>query len=216
MAVPTLPAPAMATFTAPPPPARRRRCGAEQSCVELASSASSSTRGAGRRPPGRPGRATSSRGTPGPGDRDQGDLARACSSSARRLPAQRSGSERSTRVEAPGGVGPLADVLVGQQAAPDLVDGPRHGGHGGDAQPLVDLGPAGVVDAGHDVGDLVGLPGDARGEDVGVVAAGHRGQGVRLGAPGLLEVVAVEARADDARCPAQSSAGGGRPWRPCR
>ena len=100
--------------------------------------------------------------------------------------------------EAPGGVGPVVDVLVGQQAPPDLVDGPRDRGHGGDPEPLVDLGPAGVVDAGHHVGDLVGLPGDAHGQDVGVVAAGHRGQRVRLERAGLLEVVAVEPRPHDA------------------
>src|ERR687894_621761 len=40
-----------------------------------------------------------------------------------------------------------------QQPAEDLVGGPADGGDGGDAQPLVDLGPAGVVDPGHDVVD---------------------------------------------------------------
>ena len=116
--------------------------------------------------------------------------------SARRLPAQRSGSSRSTSDSVPVGSVHSRLDLVGQQAPPDLVDGPRHRGHGGDAQPQVDLGPPGVVDPGHHVGDLVGLPGDAGGEDVGVVAAGHGGQGVGLAGPGPVEVVAVEARSD--------------------
>src|SRR5439155_20291305 len=52
-------------------------------------------------------------------------------------------------------------------------------------------------EAGHDVGDLVGLAGDPRGEDVRVVAAGHRGQRVGLADAGLLQVVAVEAETED-------------------
>ena len=94
-----------------------------------------------------------------------------------------------------GGVGPLPGDQLGEEPAADLVDGPGDGGHGGDAEALVDLGPAGVVDAGHHPGDLVGLPGDPHGQDVGVVAAGDGGQGVGPDGPGPLEVVAVETRA---------------------
>ena len=66
----------------------------------------------------------------------------------------------------------------GQQPAQHLVGGPAHGGDGGDAEPLVDLGAARVVDAGHDVLDAERLAGHPGGDDVGVVAAGDRGEGV--------------------------------------
>ena len=69
---------------------------------------------------------------------------------------------------------------AGQQPAQHLVGGPPHGGDGRDAEPLVDLGPAGVVDPGDDVVDAERLAGHPRGEDVGVVAAGDRGEGVGL------------------------------------
>ncbi len=75
-----------------------------------------------------------------------------------------------------GRIGPFHLTLVRDQPPANLVDGPRHGGHGGDAEPQVDLGATGIVDAGHYVGDLVGLAGDAGGEDVGVVTIGDRGQ----------------------------------------
>ena len=64
---------------------------------------------------------------------------------------------------------------------------------------LVDLGAARVVDAGDDVLDAEGLAGHPGGEDVGVVAAADRGEGVRALDPGLDEVVAVEADAGDGR-----------------
>ena len=139
----------------------------------------------------------SSRGHAGAGHRDQAEAPRLLDlgqGPAGPVLGERAVDQR----EAPGGVGPVADVLVGQQAPADLVDGPGHRGHGRDPEALVDLGPAGVVDAGHDVGDLVVLPGDAHGEDVRVVPAGDRGQGVRLERAGLLEVVPVESRTHDA------------------
>ena len=122
-------------------------------------------------------------GRAGPGHRHQPRPRPGSSRSASRAPAQRSGSDRSTASSGPVASAHSAVGRVGQEPAPHLVDGPGHGGHGGDAQALVDLGPAGVVDAGHHVGDLVGLAGDPHGEDVGVVAAGHRGQGVGPAAP---------------------------------
>ena len=48
----------------------------------------------------------------------------------------------------------------------------------------------------HHVLDLVGLPRDPGGEDVGVVTAGDRRQRLRLADARLLEVVAVEAEAE--------------------
>ena len=52
--------------------------------------------------------------------------------------------------------GRVAEVGLGaggQQPAQHLVGGPLHRRDGGDAEPLVDLGAARVVDAGHDLLD---------------------------------------------------------------
>ena len=62
-------------------------------------------------------------------------------------------------------------------------------------EPLVDHRPPRVVDAGDDLLDAEVLPGDAGDEDVGVVAAGHRGDGAGLLDAGLDQPVAVEADA---------------------
>ena len=94
------------------------------------------------------------------------------------------GSDRSSSVSRPlaSDQSPVAPRGAGA-AAPGRC--PRHGGHRRNPEPLVDLGPAGVVDACHHVGDLVGLPGDAHGEDVGVVAARDGGQRPGLVRPRL-------------------------------
>ncbi len=84
-------------------------------------------------------------------------------------------------------------AVGGEDPAQHLVRGPLDGGNGGDAQPLVDLGASGVVDARHDVLDPEGLPGDAGGDDVGVVAAGYREEGVGAVGAGLVEHLLVEA-----------------------
>src|ERR687898_2800288 len=73
-----------------------------------------------------------------------------------------------------GGIDPVALGGVGQESPDHTVDGPLHGGDGGDAQALVDDGPARVVDAGDDPVDAERLTRHARREDVGVVAAGNR------------------------------------------
>ncbi len=114
---------------------------------------------------------------------------------AERAARPRVGQGPVDQAEATSRVCPFARVLVGQQPPAHLVDRPGHGRHRGDAEALVDLGAPGVVDARHDVGDLVGLAGDAHGQDVGVVAARDRSQGVRVEGARLLEVVAVEPRA---------------------
>ncbi len=80
-----------------------------------------------------------------------------------------------------------------QQPAQHLVGGPAHGRDGGDAQALVDLGAARVVDPGRDVLDAEHLPGHPGGDDVGVVAAADRGEGARLLDAGLAQGVLVEA-----------------------
>ena len=104
----------------------------------------------------------------------------------------------------------------GQQPAQHLVGGPRDGRDRRDAEPLVDQRAARVVDAGDDVLDPVGLAGDAGAQDVGVVAAGHRGEGAGLVDARRGEVVAVEAEADDGACRRSRRAGGGTRGRSCR
>ena len=98
------------------------------------------------------------------------------------------------------GAARVAVVVLGaerEDAAHDLLGGPRDGRDGGDAQALVDLRAPRVVDAGDDLLDAVGLARDAGGEDVAVVAAadGREGLGAR-DARGL-EGLAVEADAGD-------------------
>ena len=109
----------------------------------------------------------------------------------------------------PDGAGGVAEVGLGagrQDPPQHLVGGPLDRRDGGDAEPLVDLGAAGVVDARDDLLDPEGLAGHPRGDDVGVVAAAHGGEGVGpldagLGQDGLVEAVAghlgaVEGRAE--------------------
>ena len=84
-----------------------------------------------------------------------------------------------------------------EQLAEHLVGRPADRGDRRDAQPLVDLGAAGVVDAGHDVLDAERLAGDPRGDDVRVVAAADRGEGVGLLDACLEQRVAVEPNASD-------------------
>ena len=86
---------------------------------------------------------------------------------------------------------------VGEDAAQHPLGRPRHRGDRGDAEPLVDRGPAGVVDAGHDPLDAEGLPGDPGDQDVRVVAVGDRGESAGLLDAGLHQPVAVEADAGD-------------------
>src|ERR1700709_2126773 len=52
---------------------------------------------------------------------------------------------------------------------------PGNGGHGGDAQPLVNLGPLGVVDPSHDALNPERFASHTGRDDVGVVAAAHCG-----------------------------------------
>ena len=189
----------MATFTTPYPcgaPARRRAAtGFLEAALELATASLSTARCSTS--PSCPTRsATSRRGAAGPGHRHQVDLA-GHAEVAQGLAGPGLGQDALDQDEMARGVGPFADHRFGQQPVHHLVDGPRHGGHGGDAEALVDLGPPGVVDPGHHVGDAVVLPGDPGRQDVRVVSAGHRGQGARVRGPGPVEVVAVEARAHD-------------------
>ena len=107
-------------------------------------------------------------------------------------------------------VAPLRLRAGRQQPAQHLVGRPAHGGHGGDAEPLVHLGPAGVVDPGDHVLDAEGLPDHPGGEDVGVVAGGDRGEPLGLLDAGLQQHLAVEAHPRPS-CRRSPGRGGGTP-----
>ena len=122
-------------------------------------------------------------------------MSAAFSISVIRWPIQPASRSTSRQDQPAGGFPEIAgEVLFGKDAPQDLVRAPAHGRDGGDAEPLIDLRAAGIVDPGHDVRDVERLAGHAGGQDVGVVAAGDRREGVRLGDAGLLEGVPVEAR----------------------
>jgi hypothetical protein len=74
---------------------------------------------------------------------------------------------------------------------------PQRRRHGRDPQLHVNVGPRGVVDTRHHVLYFVVVAGDARAQDVRVVAARHRGQSVRPAGVGLKEDVAIETGADE-------------------
>ena len=83
--------------------------------------------------------------------------------------------------QASGGFAVVAGkMLLRKDPAEHLVGAPADGRHGGDAQPLVNFGAAGIVDPRHHVRHMEGLAGHAGGQDVGVVAAGDSGEGVGL------------------------------------
>jgi hypothetical protein len=86
---------------------------------------------------------------------------------------------------------------VRQQSPEELVGGPSDADDGRDAEPFVDLCAAGVVDPGHHGLDAERLPGDSRGDDVGVVTAADRGEGVGTFDAGRDEYRAVETEPGD-------------------
>ena len=102
----------------------------------------------------------------------------------------------STRI-VPDGSRKSGSAPDGQQPAQHLVGGPLHRGDRGDAEPLVDLGAAGVVDAGDDLVDAERLARDTRGDDVGVVAARDGRERVGATDAGLLQDLLVEAVTGD-------------------
>src|SRR6478609_902141 len=100
----------------------------------------------------------------------------------------------------PDGAGGVAEVGLRagrEQSAEHLVSGPLDRRDRGDAEPLVDLGAARVVDPGDDGLDPEALAGDPRGDDVGVVTARHGGERVGTAYAGLLQDLLVEALAGD-------------------
>src|SRR5262245_4458989 len=89
------------------------------------------------------------------------------------------------------------DLLAGVLEHQDhLLDAPAGGGDRGDVQTFVDVGAHRVVDAGDDLRHVIGLAGDPGRDDVRVVSARHRQEGVGLLDPGLLEDLAVEPEPD--------------------
>ena len=171
---PTLPPPAMTTrisalpWPVRPPAARRRRRARRRP-----------RRGRRRRPPGRRGRRVGTWATPRRLTADDPHPARLLELGERAARPRRRRSIRSTSDTLALGSTHSTAGLVGQDAAQHPLGRPRHGGDGGDAEPLVDGGPAGVVDAGDDSLDAEGLAGHAGDEDVGVVAVGDGGDGAR-------------------------------------
>ena len=171
MKSPTLPAPAIATRISARRPVLRGDRGASSSARRRR------RRSAGCRPPGRSRWACSTCAVPSrvmaTSQNRPGSL-----SAASFLPAHAAGIGYVDQADLAAGVEPVVGLLLaGQQAAQHLVGGPRDDRDGRDAEPLVDHGPAGVVDPGDDALDPEVLPGDAGGEDVRVVAARHRGDG---------------------------------------
>ena len=110
------------------------------------------------------------------------------------------GQDAVEQQERAGGVAPVRGEVLGKQPAAHLVDRPRDRGNGGDAETLVDLRALRVVDAGHDALDAERLAGDSGAENIGVVAGGHGGDGVRVLDARVMQRVAVEPRSlnDDA------------------
>src|SRR6266568_4595263 len=96
-----------------------------------------------------------------------------------------------------GRVAPHLVVPVRDDVAEDPVGRPPDGSHRRDTEPLVDLGALRVVDPCDDPGHAEGLPGQPGGDDVGVVAAGHGGEGVRALDAGGDQDVPVEADPGD-------------------
>ena len=110
---------------------------------------------------------------------------------------RRPGSGRSTSITLALGSTQSDGGPVREDAVQHPLGGPLHGGDGRDADPLVDGGAAGVVDAGHHPLDAEGLPGHPGHEDVRVVAVGDGGQCAGLLDAGVPQPVAVEADPDD-------------------
>ncbi len=134
-----------------------------------------------------------------PGDAAPTRAPVAASNSASVWPTQPSCGVTCSSDDRAGRVAPRLGGRLAEHALEQPAGRPRHGRDGRDAEPLVDLGPLRVVDAGDDVLDAEGLAGDPRGDDVGVVAAADRGERVGLLDAGLDQGLAVEA---DARSPA--------------
>src|SRR5436305_1146841 len=194
MNVPTFPAPAIITRTFPSPSLGRLRAGQEPT-LELVEAvlaggdvqqvALLAHDVAGSQP-----------GSAGPGDGDQPDATLQVDA-VEPLAGPVLGQRPLDEHQLAAGVGPLGDGGLREEPTHHLLGRPGHRGHRGDAEALVDDGPAGVVDPGDDVRGLVGLPGDPGREDVRVVPARDRSQGARVPDSGQLQVVPVESEAHD-------------------
>src|SRR5215468_2616805 len=96
-----------------------------------------------------------------------------------------------------GRIAPQRRHALWEQPAQHLISRPAHGRDGRNAEPLIDLGAAGVVDSGGDALYAERLSRDPRGDDVRVVAAAHGGEGMSFLDAGLDQHVAVEPDARD-------------------
>ena len=97
-----------------------------------------------------------------------------CSRFGETLATPGDGQHALDKTDRSGRVGPLRDGAGREELADHLLGRPGDRRDRRNAEPLIDLGTARIVDTGHDRRDLVGLPCDARGEDVRVVAARYR------------------------------------------
>lgn len=95
------------------------------------------------------------------------------------------------------GVDPLGRRTVGHDPLENPLGRPFDRGDGGDTKSFEDLGPTGVIDAGHHPLHPERLPGHPGHQDVGVVAVGNRGEGRRLFDARLLQAVPVESDTGD-------------------
>ena len=166
---PTLPAPAMTTRIVRPPCGGRCARTSARPATSGTSSSPAIDVHAGRRP----GSTVSASGTiPSPSRNRNATRPPAASSivpSAR--PTQPRCDVHLDEHDVPRGSRNCGAAPGGQQPAQHLVGRPADRGDGRDAQPLVDLGAAGVVDPGDDVVDAERLAGHPGRQDVGVVAA---------------------------------------------
>ncbi len=95
-----------------------------------------------------------------------------------------------------GRVAPAGGLVLAPTACEQPVGGPRHGGDGGNPEPLVDRSTLGVVDAGDDALHPEHFASHPGRDDVGVVAGGHCGEGVGAVDPRSQEHVPVKAHAE--------------------
>ena len=104
-------------------------------------------------------------------------------------------------VDRPRRIRPVRRASIVEELAQDLLNRPGHRRHRRDAEALVDLGAARIVDTSDNDRDAIGIPCDPGRKDVRVVPARHRHKAPCSRGPGGLEVVPVKTHADDLDAP---------------